>query len=789
VSPKKTTTKKKKAKALIVKGIDKHGQRISSKDFEELVQPAAKKSKNLILEVYGQHNVGGRLMPEGGPYHLTIKGPAGQRLGCMGQPGTTIICEGTASDDVGYLNIGADITVLGDATNGVCNAMAQGRVMIKGSIGARGLTMTKWNPDYEKPELWVLGSVGDTFAEFNCGGIGIICGVEAKNPDNVLGYRPCVGTVGGSIYYRGKTDDTYSRNNVKESDPDDEQWQWLMDRMPEYLEKIGRPELLKTLSMRKEWKILVAITPQERALIFSGPMPMSEYRTKIWDKAFGGDPLRDLAPGLDRSPIGLIESGDLRRRLPFWANHEAAAPCTFYCPVHIPTIDRLRLIRDGKLDDAYELVLHHTPLPGSVCGHICPNLCMEGCSRQTVDKSIDVAMMGRAIKDAPAPECAPDTGKKVAIVGGGPAGMNAAWQLALAGVEAHIFERDNKLGGKLAQVIPWDRLPKAIWDSEIDRFMAMDNIHVHFGVNMTKSKFKELKKNYEFVIVAVGTHEPRTLPFPGKERVIAALDFLKSAKSDNPMKVGKQVVVIGAGNVGCDVAYEAYQLGAEEVVLVDIQKPLAFGKEKEAAEELGATFRWPVMTKEVTKEGLVTSDGDLIPAQTVIISIGDIPALQFLPDAVETLVVGGAAWIKADSTGRTTDPQVFAVGDVERPGLATNALGGGKKSADFIITTLQGKEWVPFDKKLIDFRTLTTEHYLPDIECGASLEGEAYRCLSCGKCRDCHLCETICPTNAISRREVPTDVGYEYISDPEKCIACGFCRDTCPCGIWVMQPF
>jgi len=776
-------------KPITIKGIDADGRRISSKELEEELQGVIKKSNNLILETYGQHNVGGRLISDTGTVHIRTQGPSGQRLGSMGQPGTTIICEGPASDDVGYLNIGADIVVLGDATNGVCNAMAQGRVMIKGSIGSRGLTMTKWNPDHERPELWVLGSVGDTFAEFNCGGVGIVCGVEPKKPANVLGYRPCVGMVGGWIYYRGQTDDTYSRTNVKEIMPDDEQWQWLMDRMPDFLKNIGRKDLLETLSKREEWKLLMAITPQERALIFSGPMPMAEFRAKIWDKAFGGDPLRDLAPGLDRSPIGLIETGNLRRKRPYWANHEAAAPCTFYCPVHIPTIDRLRLIREGKLEEAYELVLKHTPFPGSICGHICPNLCMEGCSRQTVDKSIDVAMLGRAIKDAPAPNADPAIGRKVAIVGGGPAGMNAAWQLAQAGIEAHIFEKDTKLGGKLAQVIPWDRLPKAIWDAEIDRFLKMDNIHVHFGVTMTKSMFEELKKDYEYVIVAVGTHEPRRLPFPGKERVIAALDFLKDAKSGRAMKVGKQVVIIGAGNVGCDVACEAYRLGAEQVTMVDIQKPLAFGKEKAAAEKLGAVFRWPIMTKEVTKEGLLTSDNELIPAQTVIISIGDIPALSFLPETVQCLTVGGAAWIKSDAAGRTTDPKVFAVGDVERPGLATNALGGGKKAADFIICAFKGEEWKPFDKKIIDFKSLTLEHYFPEMECGVGIEGEAYRCLSCGKCRDCHLCETICPTNAISRREVPTDVGYEYISDDDKCIACGFCRDTCPCGIWVMQPF
>ena len=185
------------SKVIVVKGLDANGQRISSKNFEELVQKAFAKSSRLKLETYGQHNVGGRLKNGGKKVEIEISGPCGQRLGCMGMPGTTIVCDGPASDDVGYLNIGAEITVKGDATNGACNAMAEGKVYIGGSIGARGLTMTKWNPEHQRPELWVLGSVGDTFAEFNCGGIGVICGIEAKNPKNILGYRPCVGMVGG----------------------------------------------------------------------------------------------------------------------------------------------------------------------------------------------------------------------------------------------------------------------------------------------------------------------------------------------------------------------------------------------------------------------------------------------------------------------------------------------------------------------------------------------------------------------------------------------------------------
>ena len=774
---------------ITIKGLDDEGRRISSKEYEALVQQAFTSTNKLILETYGQHNIGGRLRSTDGPVDIQIKGPCGQRLGCMGRPGITITCHGPASDDVGYLNIGSDIIVLGDATNGVCNAMAEGRVMVGGSIASRGLTMTKWNPEYNRPELWVLGSVGDTFAEFNCGGIGIVCGVEPKTPKNVLGYRPCVGMVGGWIYYRGETDKSYSRTNVKAVLPDDDQWQWLLKRLPEYLEMINRPELLDTLSVRDEWKMLISIPPQERALMFSGLMPMQDFKNNIWNKGFGGgDPLRDLEPGLDRTPIGLLETGDLRRRTPFWANRESAAPCAYYCPVHIPTVDRLRLIREGKTKEAYEMILEYTPFPASICGSICPNLCMQHCSRQLVDQSIDVAMLGRHSKDVPSPHAAASMNEKVAIIGGGPAGMNAAWQLAKDGIKAHIYEKDDKLGGKLAQVIPWERLPKAVWESEVDRFLNTDNINVHFGADITKDKFAELQKEYDYVVVAVGTHEPRRIPFPGHERVIPALDFLKQGKSDKPPQVGRQVVIIGAGNVGCDVACEAYRLGAQEVTLVDIQKPLAFGNEKKAAEALGAKFRWPVTTKEVTEEGLIDAADELIPAQTVIISIGDVPALNFLGDSVEVLTVGGAAWIKTDESYRTSNDKIFAIGDVERPGLATNALGSGKIAAEAILCDLTGKEWQPFSKPVIELNHLTPAHYEP-VSCpGDSDMDEAERCMSCGSCRDCHLCETICPTGAISRRKLEVG-GYEYVSDDDKCIACGFCADTCPCGVWTMRPF
>jgi len=761
-----------------------------------MVRQAAVTSNDLLLEVYGQHNIGIRLQhPDG--LKLTVNGPSGQRLGCMGMPGTTIVCQGSTSDDVGYLNIGAEIVVLGDASNGACNAMANGKVYIAGSIGARGLTMTKWNPEYSRPELWVLGSVGDSFAEFNCGGVAVVCGINPKNPENVLGYRPCVGMVGGTIFFRGKIDHSHPKTNAKLSAINDAQWQWLTENIGTFLGRINRDDLQTTLAVREEWQVLMPITPQERALMFAGPMPMAEFRNNHWNRAFGGDPLRDLAPGLDRSPIGFIVSGDLRRKKPYWANCEAAAPCTYYCPVHIPTVDRLRLLREGRADEAYQMLLRYTPLPASVCGAVCPNLCMENCSRAGVDEPIDVQILGRAVGNSAPPPVAPPLGKKVAIIGGGPAGMNVAWQLALAGIETHIFEQDDKIGGKLAQVIPWERLSQAIWDQEIRRFLATPGISVSLGVTMSREKVESLLADFDYLVVAVGTHTPRRLQFPGSERVLAALDFLKQAKSPKEPTVGRRVVVIGAGNVGCDVACEAYRLGAESVTLVDIQKPLAFGKEKAAAEALGATFQWPVVTREVTEQGLVTSEGEVIGADTVIISIGDVPALSFLPDSVQTVTVGGAAWIATDRAHVTSDKRILAVGDVERPGLATNALGAGKTAAEYIIANCQGRDWKPFDKPLIPQKALTITHYLPMAK-GTSESDQAGRCLSCASCRDCHLCETICPTGAISRREIAAgsaddgvslQIGYEYVSDDDRCIACGFCADTCPCGIWTMNAF
>ena len=165
---------------------------------------------------------------------------------------------------------------------------------------------------------------------------------------------------------------------------------------------------------------------------------------------------------------------------------------------------------------------------------------------------------------------------------------------------------------------------------------------------------EQLEGDFDAVVVAVGASEPGTLPVPGAERLITALDFLVDAKTDG-IKPGKRVVIIGAGNVGCDVATEAHRLGAEEITLLDVQKPASFGKEREDAEAAGAKFKWPVFTKEITEEGVVLQSGELIPADTVFVSIGDQPNIDFLPN----IGGSGAGFCKGKRVLPDNGPQDF----------------------------------------------------------------------------------------------------------------------------------
>ncbi len=754
-----------------------NGQRVASRILEEQIQEAvARGHRNLQIEAYGQHGIGGRLWRAGSEeIFIQITGHAGQRVGSMGFPNTVIEVLGPASDDVGWLNAGARITVLGNAGNGAANAMAQGKIYVAGNIGARGMTMTKHNPRFDPPELWVLGSAGDYFGEFMAGGTAVICGHEAQNPDNVLGYRPFVGMVGGHVFFRGPHQG-YSQFDARLVAINDEQWDWLCGQLEVFLDHIGRNELLATLSQRQQWQLLVARAPHEKTA--RPAIAMDAFYRQVWEKELGRDGLIGDLTTLDRSPVAVIPTGELRRFVPVWENRKYAAPCEATCPTGIPVQERWRLIREGRVDEAVDLALAYTPFAATVCGYLCPNLCMQACTRQSEAMApVDVSQLGRASINAQLPELPPEGNRKIAVVGGGPAGLSVAWQLRLMGHQVTIYERTKTLGGKITAVIPQNRLPKEVIAEELARVKAVLP-HVHLQQPLKPADIERLTRDYDFVVLATGAQKPRTLPVPGNELAVSALDFLKAARQDRA-KPGQRVVIIGAGNVGCDVAAEAHRLGAREITLLDVQQPASFGKEREAAEAAGATFRWPVITREITARGVTLTTGEQIAADTVIISIGDVPDLDFLPESVA--VENG--FIKVDGLFQTTDPKIFAIGDAVKPGLLTDAIGAGRIVAQSICDLLQGATPQHRKREMIPRQRVTLEYFDPRITEFSDLDHCGTQCSSCGACRDCGICEQLCPQHAISRKQLDNGA-YEYVVDDNLCIGCGFCAGACPCGVW-----
>ncbi len=764
------------------------GKRIPSRIFEEEIQEAVRQgARELRIVADGQHGIGGRLWPRGERLRITVEGPVGQRLGSMGMFGTEILVKGSVSDDVGWINCGANITVLGDVTNGAHNAAAQGILYVQGSGGARCDTMTKHNPKFDPPQSWYFRDVGDTFAEFKAGGIAVVCGVNPRNPENILGYRPCVGMVSGTIYFRGPIK-SYSEIDVQLLDLNEKDWEWLKTNMKPYLKAIDRVRYYKELTRsRDDWKKLVPYTAQDRAKRKDLTMSVSEFRTNIWEKGVGDGGIFAEHITHPVSILPYVTTGSDRRFKPVWHNQKYTPPCEYACPTGIPTQKRAQLLRAGKLHEALELVLQYSPLPASVCGEICPNLCMQACTRGTFDEPFNVKGLGKESLKLKAPKPARKTGKTIAVIGGGPGGLSASWQLALKGHTVDLYEAEDRLGGKIELCVPRDRLPREVLKSEIKRFGEI-GVNIRLGEKINRNKFEKIYNSHDIVVVAGGTHKPRTLRVPGSKDMVSAYDFLKGINTGGlPGLQNKTLVVLGAGNVGMDVASQAFRCGAKRVTAVDVQKPAAFGHELETAKSLGTEIVWPKVAEEYVRKQkkIFFTDGTSLKADLVIVSIGDLPLADFLPSGVTTDKDG---WIQADEAGHTSDPKIYAVGDATRPGLVTHAIGHGRKAADAIHALLSGISYYrPTLKPVVPYEKIKTAYYEVCKGEPFTPQTEGNRCLSCAACRDCHMCEATCYYGAISRKGYE-DGSYEYIVDEDLCIGCGFCAGICPCGVWEMEP-
>lgn len=407
----------------------------------------------------------------------------------------------------------------------------------------------------------------------------------------------------------------------------------------------------------------------------------------------------------------------------------APVPCRSACPAGVDVPGYIALIRSGRPQDAVKLIRRDNPFP-SACALVCEHPCETHCRRSMLDDAINIRGLKRyaveAAGDVPVPEPMPFTGKKVAIIGGGPSGLTAAYYLALMGHDVTVFEKQPKLGGMLRYGIPEYRLPKSILDREIETILSLGvTVHTNFEVGRDGT-LESLKKTYDAVYVAVGAHGDRKMRVSGEEAkgVVPAVKMLRDIALDNPVDLkGKKVVVIGGGNVAMDVARSAVRLGALEVSVAyrrRMQDMTAQREEIEGALAEGVDILELMAPSKVEQDengqaaaiwlqemtvGAIDASGRPKPVPSgapdqrlacdvVIVAIGQDIESGFL--AKDGIPCSRNAVVAEDDLSVKGSPGIFAGGDcVTGPATAIKAIGAGKVAAFNIDLHLGGQGRTP----------------------------------------------------------------------------------------------
>jgi len=499
------------------------------------------------------------------------------------------------------------------------------------------------------------------------------------------------------------------------------------------------------------------------------------------DCAIGRDAARLVVEGLEGFRDDYEEHVKHNRCL---AGLQNPVPCVALCPAGVDIPGYMALVGEGRCADAVRLIRKDNPFP-TACAYICEHPCEARCRRNMVDDAINIRGMKRYAVDhagvVPQPECAPATGKKVAIIGGGPSGLSCAYYLALMGHGVTVYEEREQLGGMLRYGIPSYRFPREKLDAEIESILSL-GIEVHTGVTVGRDIWLEkLEQEYDCIYIAIGAHQDKKTGIPGEnsKNVISAVEMLR-AIGDNEMPdfTGKQVVVIGGGNVAMDVTRSSIRLGADKVTCVyrrrqadmtalpdEITGALAEGAELmtlaapvriEADEDGAAKALWvqPQIIGEVDKAGRprpgkAALEEVRIPADVIVVAIGQGVEIQGFDQAGVPIQRGAFV---AGLSGQVRDmDSVFAGGDcVTGPATAIRAIAAGKVAAANIDEHLGFRHEITVDVEIPSpklnnspphGRIDTTEREacerkrdFEDIECGLTQEGacaEAGRCLRC----------------------------------------------------------
>ncbi|HMA87006.1 MAG TPA: RnfABCDGE type electron transport complex subunit B [Desulfosalsimonadaceae bacterium] len=426
------------------------------------------------------------------------------------------------------------------------------------------------------------------------------------------------------------------------------------------------------------------------------------------------------------------------------AADDAVAPCAQTCPAEIDIPRYIQHIKNGEYEEAVNTIRERNPLL-LACGRVCPHPCESWCRRGIEDNPVAINHLKRFVADYEMNsgkripiDKAPDTGKRVAVIGGGPAGLSCAYFLRRAGHYASIFEAMPKMGGMLRYGIPEYRLPKKVLDWEIDGIL---NLGVEYHTNVRLGRDFEfgalIAAGFDAVFFSIGAWNDYQLKIPGENLsgCYTGIDFLARIGNDEPVPIGKRAAVIGGGNTAIDCVRTLVRKGCEKVYLVyrrTRNEMPANDVEIVAAEEEGIEFVFLASPNRVVGDdeervrGLeylkmelgepdasgrrrpVAIDGSetVLDVDMIITAIGQSPSAEFRGKGDRMDDISWTRWntFEVDpATHQTNVPYIFAAGDAATgPALVVDAIGGGRKAARSIDLFLKGKPVVPQPKAILN---------------------------------------------------------------------------------------